>query len=69
MACRFESGYGYHFFMKEIKISQDNWMKICARLDEALEDSKRLDFLFSTPHSPFKNRAEIDEAKKLIKKN
>jgi len=55
--------------MKEIKISQDNWMKVCARLDEALRDSERLDFLFSTSHSPFKNRAEIDEAKKLIKKN
>ena len=44
-------------------------MKVCARLDEALRDSERLDFLFSTPHSPFKNRADIDEAKKLIKKN
>lgn len=54
-------------FMNQIKISQENWMKICARLDEALEDSKRLDFVLSHAQSPFKNRAQIDEAKKTSK--
>lgn len=54
-------------FMNQIKISQENWMKICARLDEALKDSDRLDFVLSSAQSSFKNRAQIDEAKKKIK--
>lgn len=52
--------------MNQIKISQENWMKICARLDEALEDSKRLDFVLSHAQSPFKNREQIDKAKKAV---
>jgi len=54
--------------MNQIKISQENWMKICARLDEALEDSKRLDFVLSHAQSPFKNRAQIDATKKSTKR-
>jgi hypothetical protein len=52
--------------MNQIKISQDDWMEICARLDEALEDSRRLDFVFSNEQSPFKNREQIDKAKKVV---
>ena len=54
-------------FMNQVKISQENWMKICARLDEALEDSRRLDFVLSSGQSTFKNRAQIDQAKKASK--
>lgn len=53
-------------FMNQIKISQDDWMEICARLDEALEDSRRLEFVFSNEQSPFKNREQIDKAKKAV---
>jgi len=53
--------------MNQIKILQQDWVNICARLEAALKDSERLDFILSMPQPPFKDRRQIDEAKKIKK--
>lgn len=54
-------------FMNQIKIPQEEWFEICIRLNEALRDSERLDFLLSIPNFSFGSRFEIDEARKNTK--